>query len=358
MIIYSDSQIVDLEWIPNLGLTDYTISHDFVEFVASADTDKIAITTHRLHCDYDQNCAAYQGFEDKINQLSAVSRLVFTIESELHNFHWQMWERCHHDNVYWVVPGTVNDRPDMSSHIVFWGDWFKTTAHVYKQLPGKLAEISYQLPKLKHFDALLGTAKPHRDFVAQAVIDNNLQDKIVMPYGGRFNDNEFYAKDYFIWEPGITVATDKLLGTADTVKYYGVHTGLSRVIPVQVFNDCAYSIVAETDHDNSLSFYTEKTAKVLVARRLFVAFTGYKFLQNLRSLGFQTFGEVVDESYDLIVNDTERYTHAFEQVKKLCSMDQAEVYAKIKPVLEHNYNLVMTRDWTQHAVNQIRQIIL
>jgi hypothetical protein len=357
MIIYSDSQICDLEWIPLTGVKNYTISHDFVQYRDSEDPVKIAFTTHRLHCDYDQNCAAYQGFEDKINQLSSVSQFVFTIESELHNFHWQMWQRCHHDNVYWVVPGTVNDQPDMSSHLVFWGDWFKTTAHVYKQLPDKLAEISHQLPKPKLFDALLGTAKPHRDFVAQAVADNGLQDQVIMTYGGRFNDNEFYAKDYFIWEPGVTVATEKLLGTADTVKYHGVHTGLSRVIPVSVFNDCAYSIIAETDHDNTLSFYTEKTAKVLIARRLFVAFSGYKFLQNLRQHGFETFGSVIDESYDLIADDQQRYTAAFEQVKKLCALDQTAVYEKIKPVLDHNHNLVMTRDWTQYAAQQIRNII-
>jgi hypothetical protein len=358
MLIYSDSQILDLDWIPRLRLTNaYTVCHSFDEYAASTNPVKFAFTTHRLHCDHDVNCTAYQGFEDKINKLSALSQLVFTFESELHNYHWRMWDQCHHHNVYWVVPGQVNDAPEMSSHIIHWADWFKTTTLLYKSLPAQLNQISYTLPKPRAFDALLGSPKPHRDFVNRAVLENNLQDQFVLSYGGKWNDNSFYAKDYFIWEPGVEVVGDQQPGTAGPVCYYGVHTGLSRVIPIAVFNDTAYSIVAETDHDNTLSFYSEKTAKPIIARRLFVAFTGYRFLANLRTLGFKTFGAVIDESYDLIKNDRERYSAAFEQVKALCNRDQQEVYNIIKPTLDHNYNLIMNTDWTQYAADQIRDCI-
>lgn len=356
MIVYSDSSIIDLEWLPRLKLTNYSLSHNFEEYRNSTDPVKIAFTMHRLHCDHDINCAAYQGFEDKINQLSDISTLVFTFESELHNYHWQMWERCHHDNVYWILPGQVNDRDDINKNIIFWGDWFKTTTHVYKELPNKLAELTPYINKPKMFDALLGVTKPHRTFVANAVVENNLQDKFILTYGGNWKDNEFYAQDYFVWEPDCIPVGD-IIGTADWVDYCGVRTGLSRVIPIKVFNDTAYSIIAETDYDNTLSFFSEKTAKPLLARRLFIAFTGYKFLHNLRSQGFQTFGDVIDETYDDILDDTERYTAAFEQVKRLCSMDQQEVYAKIRNVLEYNYNHVLNTDWTTFSANKIKQVI-
>ena len=356
-LIYSDSEIINLEWLPKSQiLQPYTVCHSFDEYTNTPADIKIAFTTHRLHCDYDINCAAYQGFEDKINQLSAISDLVFTFESELHNFHWKMWDECHHDNVYWVLPGAVNDRDDMNSHIIYWGDWFKTTTLLYKQLPQKLEELQPYASKPKYFDALLGCPKPHRDFVFNSVNENNLNEKFIMTYGGNWKDNEFYAKDYFIWEPG-TVAVGNIIGTADWVDYCGIRTGLSRVIPLSVFNDTAYSIIAETDYDNTLSFFSEKTAKPLIARRLFVAFTGYKFLHNLRKIGVQTFGNVIDESYDLIIDDNERYTAAFEQVKRLCEMDQQEVYAAIKPAVEHNYNLIMNTDWTAYAADQIRDLI-
>jgi hypothetical protein len=356
MIVYSDSQIIDLEWLPKLNLGEYTVSHSFEEYAASIDTVKLAFTTHRLHCDHDINCTAYNGFEDKIRKLSEISKLVFSFESELHNFHWQIWEQCHRDNVYWVLPGTVNDAPDMASHILFWGDWFKTTATVYQQLPNKLAELTPYTVKPKMFDALLGSPKPHRDHVFNSVMQYGLQDKFIMPYGGSWNDNEFYAKEYFIWEPGVEVVGGQQPGTAGPVKYYGVWTGLSRVIPLQVFNDSAYSIIAETDHDNTLSFYTEKTAKAMIARRLFIAFSGYKFLSNLRNCGFKTFDGIIDESYDQEPDDTARYTMAFEQARWLCEQDQLEIFERIKPIVEHNFTHIMNTDWTAYAADQIRDI--
>ena len=177
-----------------------------------------------------------------------------------------------------------------------------------------------------------------------------------MTYGGTWKDDEFYAKDYFEWEPDC-VPLNKIIGTADAVDYCGVYTGLSRVIPIKVFNNTAYSIIAETDYDNTLSFFSEKTAKPMIARRAFVAFTGYKFLHNLREQGFLTFLDIIDESYDNEINDNKRYAMAFEQVKRLCDMDQQYVYDTLKPVLEHNHNHIMNTDWTTFAANQIRDII-
>jgi hypothetical protein len=358
ILIYIDSQILEREWIPLLTFADdYMVCCSFVEFQESTADIKIAFTTHRLHCDHDIDCDVYQGFEDKINKLSQISHLVFSLESELHHFHWEIWERCHNDNVYWVLPGNVNDNQDMRDHIIYWGDWFKTTSMLYKDLPHKLAEIDPYAIKPKLFDALLGSPKPHRDFVYNSVMENNLQDKFIIPYGGKWDDDKFYAEDYFIWEPECVPVDKTFPGTANAVRYHGVWTGLSRVIPITVFNDCAYSIIAETDHDNTLSFFSEKTAKPLIARRLFIAFTGYKFLQNLRDCGFKTFDGVIDESYDLIIDDEKRYTEAFEQVKYLCTLDQADVYKQIKHIVEHNRNHIMTTDWTRYAADRINQVI-
>jgi hypothetical protein len=128
-------------------------------------------------------------------------------------------------------------------------------------------------------------------------------------------------------------------------------------MPLQVYNQTAYSIIAETDHDNTLSFFSEKTAKPFIARRLFVAFSGYRFLANLHALGFRTFDTVIDESYDQIFDDNERYTQAFEQAKRLCSMPVADTLEKIQDIVDHNHDLIMTRDWTQYAADKISLVI-
>jgi hypothetical protein len=249
----------------------------------------------------------------------------------------------------------VNDS-DMQSHIIHWADFFKLNTNLYKKLPQKLDLLNPYSVKPKYFDALLGALKPHRQFVYESIQANNLHDHVVMTYGGRWSNNEFYARDYFIWEPDCK-PEQPIIGTADSVTYHGVSTPLSHVIPIDIYNQTAYSIVCETDHDNTLSFFSEKTAKVLIARRLFVAFTGYKFLQNLRTLGFRTFDGIIDESYDLIRNDLERYTAAFEQVKWLCSQPQDKILALIRPIVDHNHDLIMNTDWTRYAVQDVQRQI-
>lgn len=353
MLIYSDSELLDLEWLPKLNL-DYVITHSIKEYITNVDSIKIAFTTHRFWAQHDTD---YASAEDKINDLSPHSLLVFVLESELHEFHWTIWEQCHQNNVYWLLPGYVNDRDDINDNIICWGDWFKTTANIYKQLPNKLAEVNPYAVKPKYFDALLGSPKPHRDFVYESINHLGLADKCIMTYGGDWKENEFYAKDYFIYEPG-TELIGTTIGTADWANYHGICCHLSQIIPIKVFNDTAYSIVAETDYDNTLSCFTEKTAKPILARRLFVVFSGYKFLHNLRKLGFLTFDNVIDESYDLIFDDNERYAAAMQQVQWLCQQDQTEIYNKVRDIVEHNYRLIMTRDWTTWSADQVRDIVL
>lgn len=346
ILIYSDSQICDLEWIPHLQWRDdYCICHDIQEYIA-ADAVKIAFTAHRLHVQYDVDMQ----FESKVKLLSKHSQYVFCLESELHSFHFHIWAACHKDNVYWLLPGHVNDRDDIDSHIIYWGDWFKTTANLYRALPDVLSSIRSDINKPKRFDALLGSPKPHRKFVHDAIVARGLTEKFVMTYGGKWSDKSFYAQDYFIYEPGTEVLDPtNHRGTMDWARYYGHRCHLSQIIPREVFNQTSYSIIAETDYDNTLSFFSEKTAKPIIAQRLFIAFTGYRFLHNLRRLGFRTFDGIIDETYDEIKHGADRWTAAFEQVEKLCHRDPKQIESVLRPIVEHNFHVMMDTDWTRYA---------
>jgi hypothetical protein len=61
------------------------------------------------------------------------------------------------------------------------------------------------------------------------------------------------------------------------------------------------------------------------------------FLKNLRKLGFETFGKVIDEHYDSVENHVSRFNHAFEQCQWLSKQDPKEIYSLIQGELEHNF---------------------
>jgi len=93
----------------------------------------------------------------------------------------------------------------------------------------------------------------------------------------------------------------------------------------------------------------------MMARRLFVMFAGKGYLANLRKLGFRTFENIIDESYDNIDNDNERWQQAWNQVEWLNRQPQALVLEKIRPIVEHNFSVMMNTDWVGIFRQQLTQ---
>jgi hypothetical protein len=120
---------------------------------------------------------------------------------------------------------------------------------------------------------------------------------------------------------------------------------LSQVAPLSIYNETAYTLIAETSYSHHFTFYTEKTVKPILARRLFVMLGGTHSLRNLQRIGFRTFSDVIDESYDACTDLHERCRRALEQVDYLSTLDQGEVLARIKSVCDHNYSHMMRTDW-------------
>ena len=117
------------------------------------------------------------------------------------------------------------------------------------------------------------------------------------------------------------------------------------MIPTKIYNQTNYSLIAETNAENDFSFYTEKVTKPLMAGRLFVALAGQYYLKNLRSFGFKTFDSIIDESYDTEPNPEKRWSMAMQQCEWLCQQDPEVILEQVKPIVDHNKNLIFTHDW-------------
>jgi hypothetical protein len=205
-------------------------------------------------------------------------------------------------------------------------------------------------PKNFYFDALLGNPKKHRDLVYQKIQDHGEDKFFVRRQQPKESLEHLLKNNSWHWPDGAVIIpeTNQIhWQTSTQIQFSGTTTNVSNVVPVDIYNDTCYSIVTETIHISDYVMLTEKTAKPLIAKRLFVMFAGSGYLAHLHRLGFQTFDSVIDESYDLELNDTTRWTRAFEQVEYLCSQPQEIILQKIQPILEHNYNLFVSRDWNK-----------
>ena len=359
MLFFSDYHVVN-HWIKRLELQEsYEICNNLEEFIASNASVKIAFTKGRTF-DYDNPMIHDNDlFANYINKLSSNSHLVFSFDTEIHDYYWEIYDKCGSSNVYWVKPGFINDN-NYSKNIIPWMYFFETGARWYNfDLTHKLSELEINYNKPLLFDALLGRPRAHRRFVYDKILQNNLQESCILSYQKSDAGNDFqYFWQNFVFEDNLDENVKvKLQGTQEYVTYENIEIALSAIIPIKIYNDAAYSIIEETNCNNNYSFYTEKTSKPFIAKRIFVMFSGWKMLENLRKLGFKTFDSIIDESYDSIENNEERWTAAFEQVLKLSNMDQHIAYSSVNDVIEYNHNHIMNTDWTQLALDKIKQVI-
>lgn len=192
------------------------------------------------------------------------------------------------------------------------------------------------------FECLLGARRTHRDFVMLNLQKTGLLDQSLTTYrdifvGHWINDTPPEVAKLFPDQQLLYPYVSPNMDPAWEVKPQ-MDNSVSGLVPWEIYNRTWFSVVCETLSSGRTFLSAEKIAKCLQARRLFVVFGIQNFLQHYRDWGFETFGDVIDESYDSVENDIERWSKAFDQVQYLSQQDLPALLQKIKPRLDHNHN--------------------
>lgn len=276
--------------------------------------------------------------------------------SELHNDIVEQLYNLDLPNVSIFVCGFIH-KDFQHAKVYQWMDWFITAGEFYRNVnPDFLCQkIKNINVKPKFFDVLLGCQRYHRDYVNH-YIDTNLADKTIKTYFKRWNV-DLRTTDHIFEPTGIEfLDQNNYFNTVHIVKYFGYKMNLSAIVPIDIYNKTHYSLVTETNYSNNFNFYTEKIVKPILAKRLFVVIAGRHYLKNLRRLGFQTFNNVIDESYDEIDDNETRWNHALQQVARLCDSSIENIKKQISTITEHNYNLMM-EDWNKKFIHSVVDVI-
>lgn len=107
------------------------------------------------------------------------------------------------------------------------------------------------------------------------------------------------------------------------------------------------SIVSETHTDSGTLFFSEKMWKPIYACQPFILFGNPYSLKKLRELGYKTFGEFWDESYDEIEDLYERLLAIEKVLEEIASWSPEKLRDtrfQMHSILEHNINMLKNRD--------------
>jgi len=325
------------------------------------DLDQFLSTTTNLklasfHVPFPANSEWLSRFEKIYNHVSHT----FIFCSELHEATVEQIISLDKPNVSFYICGRIKHQ-FQHARVYQWMDWFITTSYFYKNIKPDLLDqkLLKNSSKEKHFDVLLGCARTHRDFVYSSIIERQLDSKVLMSYH-RWANQDLKTTSFQFETEGLEFEQSRTYQhTIDPVIYYGKGMSLSQVVPISVYNQTHYSLVAETNFSNSYNFYTEKIVKPIMAGRLFIAIAGQGYLEFLRSLGFKTFNNVIDESYDQEKDNVRRWTMALDQFEILCSQDPDQIQNQIADIVNHNQRTMLETDWYgQLAQDFIKQLDL
>ena len=223
-------------------------------------------------------------------------------------------------------------------------DMFFTGPRLYqknKMCVGLLSKLKSVADKNTdtHWDLLLGESSDNKDMLYEAINQHPVLDKTFLTYFGKDTDKGHWSDD----------VVRPVKHTAETLgplaNRYNTQIRCSDLIDPEIYNQTHYTAMIETTIHNDFAMFSEKEAKPIVAKRPFIIFGAWRQLEAFRSLGFRTFFEVIDESYDLIEDKTERWNKALDSMLELTDKDPKEVYANLEDVLVHNKNHFENTDW-------------
>lgn len=207
----------------------------------------------------------------------------------------------------------------------------------------------FYVKKSVQFVSTIGRKKKHRDFLVEQIINHIPDDQFILRYQG--NDH------------GVSVSNDftRYLNVFDSVKpllpkyWYS----LSSTLPIDLYNQAKLNLVVETEIEGQDEFFiTEKTVKTLLTGMPFVMAATTGFLRHLRSLGFRTYSDLWDESYDLEPDWRKRIVLLVDLLKDLEKFDWAGNQAQLISIGNHNrLRLSNCQDLAKQEFLEFEQII-
>lgn len=206
------------------------------------------------------------------------------------------------------------------SHAIIARDWFRYAKYIKFNKNIKNTFLIYNR-------SWTGTREYRLKF-ADLLIKNNLLEYCQTSCNSY--DNEHYYKTYNFKNP--TWAPEH-----DLEQYFPPNSASSNYsadFDITDYNNTEFEVVLETLFDDSRHHLTEKTLRPIACNQPFILASTAGSLKYLRSYGFQTFGDIFDESYDLVTDATHRMNKIIELMKEISNWSPEYKLLQMKKIKE------------------------
>lgn len=230
--------------------------------------------------------------------------------------------------------------------------WFADDELLYRHRNQNISALPYhEQPRSRLFTALVRTHKWWRATVMTEFWRRGWHELGYFSYNPAVTiddseENNPIEIEYF---PGLQEDIHKFLQTQFTADDMNSdqHNDHTLIVPAH-YDDSYINVIIETHMDTDQSggvFLTEKTFKPIKHCQPFIVFGAPHTLKKLRELGYRTFDNVIDNSYDNIVNTTDRWWCATNALRKLIEQGNEglrQTYCQCRNDLVHNQQLFLS----------------
>jgi len=242
------------------------------------------------------------------------------------------------------------------------------------------AKVIEQLDKTYLFSCLNGVARTHRKTLLALLYQQDLIDHGIVSWNPDINNQvpsntdsaELDSESIFrITVPATRINDELSLCPASKSLQVQYQSQLDTSIKTALISGAPNSwetrwvadylqhslvyIVSETVGQYPHVYISEKTWKAMMSFMPFMILGAPGTISRLQQMGFLTFGDFWDESYDSINNLYERAVMIVNNLQALKNKDWNKLYQTIRPILLHNYHHIKT--YQESELNKIRNLI-
>jgi hypothetical protein len=123
------------------------------------------------------------------------------------------------------------------------------------------------------------------------------------------------------------------------------------------YMNSAIEVVLETLFDDPRIFLTEKILRPIACNTPFILCSGPYSLMFLKSYGIRTFGDIIDESYDLIENSTDRLNSVINTMKYISGLPsnkKQKLFRDMQKISTQNQKMFFSKKFFNCVVNEFK----
>jgi hypothetical protein len=235
------------------------------------------------------------------------------------------------------------------SHAVISLDWFRYAKHVTQRK-------NVKKPFLIYSRAWSGTREYRLKF-AELLVRLGLQDfcqtsinPVEPELGIHYELHKFKNP---VWRPQTVLESFFPLNHA--------HSQYSADFDIEDYAATDIEVVLETLFDDSRLHLTEKSLRPIACAQPFILAGTHGSLEYLRSYGFKTFGNIWDESYDLVEDPLERLVtiaNVMQHIANWTPEQRANKMAKAQVIADHNRQLFFSQEFFDRVINELNNNLI